>query len=100
MTMYAVPFASKKRITRTMFGWRKDATVRDSSMKRCLPQPNVSAVEGERGPMVWSAPRCATSAGRYSLTATLRLRLESSARYVSPKPPTPSTLWMRYSCRT
>ena len=57
-----------------------EATVRDSSMKRCLPQPNVSAVCAERGAIDWSGARCAMSAGRYSLIATLTLRLASSAR--------------------
>ena len=78
--MYAVPFASKKRITRTMFGWRNEARVRDSSRKRRLPQSKISALSPERGAIVRSDARTAMSAGRYSLTATLRCRFSSSAR--------------------
>src|SRR5207244_1311790 len=63
ITMYAVPFASKKRITRTMFGWRNEARVRDSSRKRRLPQSKISALSSERGAIVGPELRHLGAAG-------------------------------------
>jgi len=75
-----VLFASKNRKTLTIFGWRNEASVRDSSRNRERPHLNDSELDSDFGWTDWSSLRWARSPGRYSLIATLRLRFESVAR--------------------
>ena len=77
--MYAVPFPSQNRNTSTKPGCENLASIRASLMKLARPALNVLTCSDERTCTVPAVVRLANAAGRYSLMATVRSRLESCA---------------------
>jgi len=86
-----VLFASKNRKTRTMFGWRNEASVRDSSRTGKGPLERLRAGLGLRLDRLILA-RWARSPGRYSLIATLRFEVRVGGEIGQAEAPDPESL--------